>query len=188
MFPVVMAVSSIRTDRLLLRPLRWEDQEPLHRLWNDPEVRRYLWDDQPVSRETVAEQIEISLRHFETYGFGAFALFPLQEPDLLIGFAGLRPFGEGKDIELLYALDPAWWGSGLATEAAFAVLRFGFEEIGLEQIDSGADPPNLPSFQLMERLGMRFAYDTALHGLPARYYRLRRGEFKPAPGRYELKR
>jgi RimJ/RimL family protein N-acetyltransferase len=183
-----MAVEGIRTERLLLRPLRREDEEPLYRLWNDPEVRRYLWDDQPVSREQVAEQIEISLRHFETLGFGQFALFPLQDPGLLIGFAGLRPFGERRDIELLYALDPPWWSGGLATEAAFAVLRFGFEELGLEEVYAGADPPNLPSFQLMERLGMTFAFDTVINGLPARYHRLGRKDFKPAPGRYELRR
>jgi RimJ/RimL family protein N-acetyltransferase len=186
MLKSVRAVERIRTDRLLLRPLQSEDQEALDRLWSDPEVRRFLWDDRPLSRDRVVQEIQVSQRNFETLGLGQFAVLPQESPELLIGFTGLRPFGEPPAIELLYALDPAWWGHGLATEASAAVLRFGFEELGLDEIYAGADPPNEPSFQVMDRLGLSFAYETTINGLPTRYHRLRRGDFKLHPGRYEL--
>jgi RimJ/RimL family protein N-acetyltransferase len=53
-----------------------------------------------------------------------------------------------------YGLSPEHWGRGLATEAAEAMLRFGFEQRELEEIWAGADLDNAASFRVMERLGM----------------------------------
>jgi RimJ/RimL family protein N-acetyltransferase len=60
-------------------------------------------------------------------------------------------------VELLYGLYQNFWGRGLATEAARAVLRFGFEEVGLEEILACADLDNPASVRVMERLGMSYA-------------------------------
>jgi len=140
-------------------------------------VRRYLWDDAPVTRATVREQIEASRRSFRERGLGQFAFWPLAspaEPAAIAGFAGLRTFGANDDVELLYGLRPAFGRRGLATEAAGAVLRFGFEAAGLAEILAGADPPNAASFRVMERLGMSFLREQTIDGRPARYYRLAR--------------
>jgi ribosomal-protein-alanine N-acetyltransferase len=143
-------------------------------------VRRYLFDDRPVSREAVAEQIDASTRSFATLGFGQFALATLEAPESLIGFAGMRPIAGGGRVELLYALAPEWWGAGLATEAASAVLRFAFEDQGLQEVFAGADAPNRASFRVMERLGMSFDHDAEIDGRPVRYYRILREEFARA--------
>jgi [ribosomal protein S5]-alanine N-acetyltransferase len=75
------------------------------------------------------------------------------------------------------ALLPLIGGQGLAVEAAHAVLRFGFEQAQLDRIYAGADPPNAASFRVMEKLGMRFAHQTQLHGLQAIYYVITRAGF-----------
>jgi ribosomal-protein-alanine N-acetyltransferase len=169
----------LRTQRLLLRPFRPEDEESLFLLWNDPQVRRYLWDDQPVAREVVQEQIALSQQDFRERGFGMFGLFPAEPPEALIGFCGLRRIDGGEDVEVLYGLLPGFWKQGLATEAAQAVLRFGFERVGLEQIFAGADFDNAASLRCMQRLGMSDAGErrVGLQQLPARYYRLARRDF-----------
>ena len=172
-----MANFPIQTARLLLRPFRNEDEEGLHRLWNDPLVRRYLWDRRPVARSVVVEHIERSQRCFKEHGFGQFAIFPTQAPARIIGFAGLVPREKLGFVELYYGLLPSHWGRGLATEAARAVLQFGFEEIGLPEIVANSDIPNSPSFRVMERLGMTFAGDRRAGKLPVRYYRIRREAF-----------
>jgi RimJ/RimL family protein N-acetyltransferase len=166
----------LRTERLLLRPFRAEDEGALLRLWNEPEVRRFLWDGQPVSMETVRGQIEWSVASFEERGFGHFTVHLGAVPGF-IGFAGLRPIGTLPEVELLYALHPGYWGRGLATEAARAVLRFGFTEAGLAEILAGSDPPNVASFRVMQRLGMTFLRNTEIGGRPARYYRITREAF-----------
>jgi ribosomal-protein-alanine N-acetyltransferase len=164
-----MALPHLDTARLSLRPVSPTDEDALHALFNDATVRRYLWDDRPVSRETVREVIAASLGSFEAEGFGLF-LAHLREGGAFVGFTGLRRTEETREVELLYGLWPTFSGQGLATEMARAGLRFGFEEAGLDTVVASADVPNLASFRVMERLGMRFLRDTPL----TRTYVLRR--------------
>jgi RimJ/RimL family protein N-acetyltransferase len=175
-------VLELRTPRLLLRPFRPEDEDALFGLWNGPDVRRYLWDDQAVSREVVREQIALSERDFRERGFGELVLSLAERPGEVIGFCGLRRIDEGADVELLYGLAREHWGSGLATEAARAVLHFGFEQVGLEDIFAGADFDNAASIRVMERLGMSYDGERRVgpQALPAKYYRLRRRDFPGA--------
>lgn len=78
---------------------------------------------------------------------------------------------------MLYGFAPENWGKGLATEAAQEAIRYGFEQVGLERIYVGADPPNEASFRVMERIGMTFLRRTTVGELEAIYYILRRDEF-----------
>jgi RimJ/RimL family protein N-acetyltransferase len=75
-------------------------------------------------------------------------------------------------VELLYSLEPAHWGRGLATEAAARLLDHGFGTLGLARIIARADTPNLASQRVMQRLGMRFERDMELNGLPHVQYTL----------------
>lgn len=172
-----MANFPIQTARLLLRPVSRDDEAGLHRLWNDPLVRRYLWDRHPVPRDIVVKHIERSRRSFKEYGFGHFTVSPATAPSRTIGFAGLVPRKKLGFVELYYGLLPSYWGKGLATEAARAVLQFGFEEIGLPEIVAGSDLPNTPSFRVMKRLGMTYAGERRTGKLPVKYYRIRREAF-----------
>jgi ribosomal-protein-alanine N-acetyltransferase len=166
----------LRTPRLLLRPFAPEDEEALFRFLNEPQVRRYLCDDLPVPREMVQEQIALSQRNFRERGFGLFSLFREERPEVFIGFTGLGRIDEGEDVELWYGLSPEHWGHGLATEAAEAMLRFGFEQVGLKEIWAGADLPNAASFRVMERLGMTRVGERVVgpRQVRALYYRLTR--------------
>jgi ribosomal-protein-alanine N-acetyltransferase len=166
----------LATERLRLRPFEPGDEGALAAQWNDAEVNRYLFDGEPVSAEAVHAQIEGSRRCFEEKGFGLFVVMP-REGGAPVGFAGLRPFGDPQRVELLYALLPEWWGRGLATEAGRAVLRWAFGTVGLDEVWAGADPPNVSSFRVMERLGMRYVEDVVVGGRPARYYRLTKADF-----------
>lgn len=181
----------IETTRLLMRPFALSDMEALHRLWSDPLVRRYLWDDEIISLETAQAAIEGSIEDFQQRDFGFWTLSFKDDPQP-IGFGGLRSFKNeqsGADaIEILYGLAPEYWGRGLATEAAQAFLRYGFEELGLENIYAGADPPNEASFRVMERLGMKVLRPTIVNGLAAIYYVMTRGEFQSASALYRLER
>ena len=171
---------TLATARLLLRPFVPEDADALHAQWNDPDVARWLWDGGPVPRETVDEVIASSQRSFGARGFGFFTVRLRDDPDDVIGFAGLRTFGEAQDVEVLYGLLPAHWGRGLATEAARAILDWAFDTLGLTEIAAGADPPNAASFAVMRRLGMPFWKEMVLDGRPARYHRLTVSDRAPA--------
>lgn len=99
----------------------------------------------------------------------------------MIGFCGLRPIGESADVEILYGIAPRLWGQGLATEAARAVLDFGFRAAGLSRIYAGADPPNRASFRVIEKLGMRYAEVRTTAAGETPYWVIEREELLEAP-------
>jgi [ribosomal protein S5]-alanine N-acetyltransferase len=171
----------LATARLLLRAFAPADEATLLAQWNDAEVARYLFDGEAVSVEMVRRQIEASETGRAEGLPGLFTLALREAPGESIGFAGLRRFGERR-LEVLYALLPRYWGRGLATEAARAVLELGFAA-GEPEIWAGADPPNAASFRVMERLGMTFVEELTLGGRPARYYRISRPELNPSSSR-----
>jgi len=164
----------IETARLRLRPVAQEDLDALYRLWTDAEVRRYLWDDELISRERAQVEIDHSLASFRNNGFGYWIVSHAGE-GVLIGFCGIRAGGE--DPEIVFGIAPGYWGQGLALEAVRAVLRYGFEEKNLSLIVGKADLPNLRSFRVMEKAGMRSQRDACNARGGLRHFAITREEF-----------
>ena len=156
--------------RLRLRPFVAGDLDALHQLWTDPEVRRYLWDNIEIDRDRAEAVLAESSEFFRSRGFGLWSVFFKENQDDLIGFCGLRVFGDPDDVEILYGIHPSHWGQGLATEASEAVLNFGFQTCGLNKIYAGADAPNAASFRVMEKLGMTYDGPRVVNGMEAVYY------------------
>jgi RimJ/RimL family protein N-acetyltransferase len=172
----------LRTRRLRLTPFTRDDVAFLHQLWTDAAVRRFLWDDRVIDRDEATAVVEASLDSFRQHGFGMWVVHAKPD-DAPIGFCGLRHFGEPPDdVEVLYGMLPAYWGRGLATEAARVVLRAGFDR-GLPRIFAGADPPNVASIQVMKRLGMCFAETRVIDGRDATYFAIEAAEFDESPSR-----
>jgi ribosomal-protein-alanine N-acetyltransferase len=173
---------ALLTGRLTLRPLSETDVGALHRISNDPLVRRYLWDDQPVSEATVRDLIAQSGRTFSEEGLGLFGVL-LRGDDTLLGFCGFVRLEGMEEPELGYELVPQAWGRCLATEAARACVRYAFEEAGLARVIAGADPPNVASLRVLEKLGMKPVGNLNPNAPEAPYYALSRKDFLAAAGR-----
>jgi ribosomal-protein-alanine N-acetyltransferase len=76
----------------------------------------------------------------------------------------------------------------LATEAARAVVRYGFEELRFTCIRASADAPNAASLRVMERAGMSFEKRLNLHGLETVYYILPREAFQLDDAFYSVRK
>ena len=146
--------SFLRTERLTLRPMSAADADALHAQWNDPRVARFLFDGRPVARELVQAIVAASEADFAARGFGLWTIRP-DHGAAVAGICGLRVEAETGRVELLYALDPAWWGRGIAGEAARAVLDDAFRRVRLPRVYAGTNPANGASVRLLERAGMR---------------------------------
>jgi ribosomal-protein-alanine N-acetyltransferase len=72
----------------------------------------------------------------------------------LIGHAGLEYIPGAQEVEIAYTLAKAYWGKGLATEAARASLSYGFESLNLSEIYALAFPANTASQNVMRKIGM----------------------------------
>jgi RimJ/RimL family protein N-acetyltransferase len=143
----------IRTERLLLRRWRDSDREPFAVMNADPAVVEHL--PGPMSRERSDEFIDRIERHWDEHGWGLWAV-EVDGGAPFVGYVGLWPAGflvEGM-VEVGWRLASEHWGHGYATEAAREALRFGFEEVGLEEIVSFTVPQNERSWRVMERIGL----------------------------------
>jgi ribosomal-protein-alanine N-acetyltransferase len=176
-------VAELRTDRLLLRHWRESDRAPFAALNADPEVMLHF--PAPMSREESDALVDVIAAGMERDGWGWWAL-EVRDTGAFIGFTGLKAVTFEAHftpaVEIGWRLAREAWGYGYATEAARAAARFGFENLGLDEIVSFTAVANAPSRAVMERLGMThdpggdFDHPRVPEGSPLRrhvLYRLR---------------
>jgi RimJ/RimL family protein N-acetyltransferase len=144
----------IETTRLLLRMFTDDDLDDLSRIYSDPDVMRYL-SGHPLTREETAGWLRYFLAGWDDYGFGWWAVI-LKESGELIGHCGLQFIHMTPEVEVTYGLAREYWRKGLASESARACLWFGFAELALDHIYALADPGNIGSHRVMQRVGMRY--------------------------------
>lgn len=168
---------TLETERLVLRPLDETDADALHRISNEPPVRRYLWDDEPVSKATIDGVVSRSVRMFLDECLGLFG-GRLRGNEALAGFRGFVRLGSMDEVKLAYGISPGLWGRGLATEAAWACLRYAFTRTVLERVSAGADAPNIASLRVIEKLGMRPIGHINPDAPDEPYYALSRASFR----------
>jgi len=179
----------IETDRLLLRRFKPDDLDDLSRIYADADVMRYL-SGHSLTREQTAGWLNYFLAGWENYGFGWWALV-LKKSDELIGHCGLQFIHVTPEVEVTYGLDKAYWRRGLASEAARACLRYGFAELKLDRIYGLADPGNIQSHRVMERVGMRYEkteyYKDDLYEGDLIYYAIERDAYQHDGSPYSLR-
>jgi RimJ/RimL family protein N-acetyltransferase len=166
----------LETERLLLRALSADDADSLHRISNEPNVRLYLWDDEPISEATVKSLIAQGARMFSKERIGVFGIRMRGREDLL-GFCGFVRLEGMEESELWYELTQKVWGRGLATEAAWACVRYAFEDVGMERVIAGADAPNTASLRVIEKLGMSYLGNINPSAPEEPYFALYREDF-----------
>jgi RimJ/RimL family protein N-acetyltransferase len=149
----------VRSARLILRRWQPRDREAFASLNADPRVMEFF--PAVLSRQesdALTDRIEA---HFEQHGFGPYAA-ELRDERVFIGYIGLAiprfqahfTSPQLPCVEIGWRLAAGYWGRGLATEGARAVLEQAFGELGLSELVSFTVPANLRSRRVMEKLGM----------------------------------
>ena len=125
------------------------------------DVLRYFPSPLPPPYERVQRLVQEQLDHWQEHGYGWWALetrpataTPCSHPGAFIGWAGLQYLPETDETEVGYLLGRAYWGHGLATEAARESVRFGFEDLGLPEIVGIVHPDNVASQRVLEKAGL----------------------------------
>lgn len=148
----------LETERLLFRRLIPQDLDRLFALYSDKETRQYFPDgtDGTLSYEETKEELEWFLNGHPDHpelGLWATIYRPNNE---FIGRCGLLPWTiEGRaEVEVAYLLDKRYWRRGLGTEAAQALLQYGFERLQLSRLICMVDPDNYASAKVATNIGM----------------------------------
>jgi RimJ/RimL family protein N-acetyltransferase len=146
----------LTTPRLTVRQFTTADAAALHVVCGDRRTMRYVGDGMVLSPARCAEWIHESLGDYVTRGFGAWALDVAGE-DSLAGYCGIVTARRRADPEIIYALRPAWWRRGLASELVPALLDYGFGALRLPRLVATVRPANEASVRVLERAGMHCA-------------------------------
>jgi RimJ/RimL family protein N-acetyltransferase len=146
----------LRTLRLILRPFREDDLEAIHAYGADPEVSRFMvWGpNTPEESRAFLDRVLEQQAHWPRPSVNAAVV--LADSGRLIGSAELRVLDPANlHGEFGYCLHRDAWGQGYGPEAASALLRQGFEAMGLHRITATCDARNRKSWRAMEKLGLR---------------------------------
>ena len=147
----------LETNRLILRHQILEDLDSLYALYCDAQVIKYI-PDAPRSYEEAREELEWHMHGHPKYPeLGLWATIH-KETGKYIGRCGLLPWTiDGQnEVEVAYLIGKAYWGQGLGTEAAQAILDYGFEILHLSRLICLIDQENLASIKVAEKIGMTF--------------------------------
>ncbi len=145
----------LETQRLVVRHLRASDVDEMYAICSDAELMRFVGDGQPLKREQVEKWIEKSVDNYRRQGFGCSAVID-KSTARFAGYCGLV-YGPGSEIvEIIYTLKKEYWGRGLASEVAGAMIDYGLNKLDLKRIMATIDPDNLGSIRIVEKLGLKF--------------------------------
>ena len=142
----------LKTERLLLRKLEFEDQNMIKILRSHPEVNRYIKRDPPSMDEAIQfiERIHSGLRE----GISVLWVISDKQSEQFMGTLCLWNFSEdGKTGEVGYDLLPEFQGNGIMSEAITSILTYGFNELKLERIEAYTHFENKASLNLLAKFG-----------------------------------
>jgi ribosomal-protein-alanine N-acetyltransferase len=165
----MVMLTSLETQRLLIRPFVEADADAVFRYRQDPEVMRFIPGGADKSLEDTQRVIDKYNDHQQAYGFSKWAIV-LKETGQLIGDSGLLLLERGPDFELGYRLIRKCWHMGFATEAGHAWLRAAFSQLSLQRVVAFAHPDHSASIRVMSKLGMRFERHGRFYGMEAILY------------------
>ncbi len=150
------SLPELKTERLILRPMRMSDAKDLYAYARDPEVSRHvLWSAHTSVFQSRAF-LRSAIRQYRRGEPGSFAIV-LQASGRMIGTVGFMWVDrEYKSAEVGYSLGRAYWNQGLMTEALRAVVAFGFDQLGLNRIEAQHETDNPASGRVMAHVGMQY--------------------------------
>lgn len=160
------------TERLIIRPLRLEDAASMFAYAKDPEMAFYVSWDPHQSIEDSRKFIASTLKETEKNPFNTSALgIALKDdPERIIGAAGIETAGHKYEGVLSYALGRKYWRQGIMFEVCSALLEKAFLERGYKRIFAWCIKENIASSALMKKLGM--TYEGCLRSRILRHDRL----------------
>jgi len=154
----VFADLHLETERLIVRAYTMADLPALFAIVSQKAVMEYL-PEGVMSRKRTEKALRWIIDCYRKNTPREIVKFSVgveeKSTGQLVGWCGLGPLEfDTSEIEIYYGLSASQWGRGFTTEAAKALLRYGFETIGLARIVALVKPENVASQRVIEKLGL----------------------------------
>lgn len=144
----------MQTLRIDLREFTRDDFDDLLRLHSDRRVMKYIGDGKPSTPEEVSAALRVAAQRYRTfYGLGSWHA-TRRDSGAFIGWFSLKYCPPTCDVEVGYRLSHDAWGQGFATEGATELIRYGFDDLGLDRIIGVTHPGNRASQRVLFKAGL----------------------------------
>jgi len=155
----------------MMRLFTKEDIEEFYEIVKKNEVGKWLGLGKGMPFEEAEEYVTKIIKHWAKYHFGVWAVIDKTSEEIM-GHCGLRYMDDTEDIEIIYLLDPKYWGKGYATEAGNEVIQYAFNSLQVNKLMARVRTNNSKSKKVMDKLGFEFIGDSEYAGRTLSYYRL----------------
>jgi RimJ/RimL family protein N-acetyltransferase len=146
----------LETERLSLRKLNLDDTGFIFELLNEPAFVRFIGERGIKTLEDARVYlIKGPLASYERFGFGSW-LVQLKTTSEALGMCGLVKRDWLADIDIGYAFFERFWLKGYASESAAAVKAYGMQVLGIKRLVAIADPENIGSIKVLEKIGLKY--------------------------------
>lgn len=150
---IFRSIPTIKTERLILREISAKDLDDIYEYSIDPKVSEFLfWSPHRDKRftEKYLSSVITSYKRGRYYNWG------IEYEGKMIGTCGFTSFDIKHNTgEIGYVLNSSFWGKGIATEAARAVIEYGFYSLNLEKIEIRYMVENTASAVVAQKCGMK---------------------------------
>lgn len=171
----------IETDRFIVREILPTDVDAFFELDSDPEVHQYLGQKPCTTIEESAAMIGYIRQQYVDYGIGRWAIVD-KNTNAFIGWTGLKYITEPTNgrvnyYDIGYRLIKRYWGQGIATETAQAVLQYTFEKLQLDMVCAITDCNNAGSNAILTKIGLAKTEVFDYEGTPHNWYQIAKSDF-----------
>jgi len=156
-------MSTLETDRLILRPLADTDLPAYRDIWGNPNVTKWLSSAEQLGRDVADRAAAAWTKHEQEKGYAPWAVVH-KDTGKLMGHCGLQYLKDWGHPEVLYMFDERWWGQGYATESAMASVAYGLGALRLDKIGGMAFEDNPASCRVLEKCGLTRRGPITFHG------------------------
>lgn len=164
----------LETSRLILKTWELTDAQAAFKLWSNAELMKYV--GKPFES---LEQTVLSLKKAEEVqaekGFSVWATVE-KHSGKIIGDCGFHQFDE-ESLEIVYHLQPEFWGQGLAGEAVSASIAYAFKNFDFPKIVGIVDVRHKASENVLRKQGFTFIETKVFDEMPEKLYLLKKENF-----------
>lgn len=159
-------MEELRTERLVIREFSLADADFVVQLLNEELFLQYIGDKGVRSVEDAHTYLKDGpIASYAAYGYGLFHVVERNTGESL-GMCGLLHRSDQPHPDIGFAFLQQYHSQGYAYESATAVLDYGHDAMNLDTIVAYADADNVRSIRLLEKLGLQFAGETRIDGIP----------------------
>lgn len=153
-----LGTKNLVTDRLILRRFTIEDADAMFNNWaSDPEVTKYLMWPYHKTVEISHSVLMDWTSQYNKDDYYQWAIILKENGDEPIGsIAVVRNNDTIEMVHIGYCIGRKWWKQGITSEALSALVKFFFEEVGVNRIESRHDPRNPNSGKVMMKCGLKY--------------------------------